>query len=31
MTINDDFIKKVDRSTKTITLDTPEGLIEIYL
>ena len=29
--INDDFIKKVDRSTKTITLDTPEGLIAIYL
>ena len=29
--INDDFIKKVDRSSKTITLDTPEGLIAIYL
>ena len=29
--INDDFIKKVDRSTKTITLDTPEGLIAIYI
>ena len=29
--INDDFIKKVDRSTKTVTLDTPEGLINIYL
>ena len=29
--INDDFIKKVDRETKQITLDTPEGLIDIYL
>ncbi|MGB5941677.1 MAG: ribosome maturation factor RimM [Leeuwenhoekiella sp.] len=29
--INDDFIKKVDRETKTITVETPEGLINIYL
>lgn len=29
--INDEFIKKVDRTTKTMFLDVPEGLIEIYL
>ena len=29
--INDDFIKEVNRETKTILLDTPEGLIDIYL
>ncbi len=29
--INDNFIKKVDRETKTIHLDVPEGLIELYL
>ncbi|HPF11572.1 MAG TPA: ribosome maturation factor RimM [Flavobacteriaceae bacterium] len=29
--INDDFLLKVDRKTKTIVLDTPEGLIELYL
>lgn len=29
--INDDFIKTVDRETKTITVETPEGLINIYL
>lgn len=29
--MNDDFIAKVDRSTKTIIVDTPEGLIELYL
>ncbi len=27
----DDFIKEVDRKNKTILLDTPEGLIELYL
>lgn len=29
--INDRFIKKVDRKNKTILLEVPEGLIEIYL
>ena len=27
----DDFIKKVDRENKTIIVDAPEGLIEMYL
>ncbi len=27
----DDFIKKVDRDTKTIEVETPEGLIDLYL
>ena len=27
----DAFIKKVDRANKTITVETPEGLIEMYL
>lgn len=27
----DDFIKKLDRKNKTIEVDTPEGLIELYL
>jgi 16S rRNA processing protein RimM len=27
----DDFIKKVDRANKTIEVETPEGLIELYL
>ena len=27
----DDFIKKVDRQNKTILVETPEGLIEMYL
>ena len=27
----DQFIKKVDRQTKTIQVETPEGLIEMYL
>jgi 16S rRNA processing protein RimM len=27
----DDFIKKVDRENKTIFVDTPEGLINLYL
>lgn len=27
----DDFIKKVDRVNKTISVETPEGLIELYL
>ena len=29
--VNDDFIKKVDKKNKILTLDTPPGLIEIYL
>ena len=29
--MNDDFIKKVDRKTKTILVETPEGLIDLYL
>ena len=29
--INDDIIKNVDRNTKTILLDVPSGLIELYL
>ncbi len=29
--INDIFIKKVDRESKNILLDVPEGLIELYL
>lgn len=29
--VNDEFIKKVDKKNKTILLDTPEGLIEMYL
>tara|TARA_R110000850_G_scaffold277120_1_gene423031 strand:+ start:11223 stop:11747 length:525 start_codon:yes stop_codon:yes gene_type:complete len=29
--VNDDFIKKVDKKSKTLLLDTPEGLIEMYL
>tara|TARA_R110002124_G_scaffold120895_6_gene279002 strand:+ start:65581 stop:66105 length:525 start_codon:yes stop_codon:yes gene_type:complete len=29
--INDAFIKKVDRTSQTIILDVPEGLIDIYL
>ncbi|MEZ4779761.1 MAG: ribosome maturation factor RimM [Flavobacteriaceae bacterium] len=29
--INDEFIEKVDRVSKTIFLTTPEGLIDIYL
>lgn len=27
----DDFIKEVNRKTKTITVETPEGLIDLYL
>jgi 16S rRNA processing protein RimM len=27
----DDFIKKVDRANKTIEVETPQGLIELYL
>lgn len=26
----DDFIKKIDRQNKTITVETPEGLIDLY-
>lgn len=29
--INDDFIKKIDRVNKNITVNTPEGLIELFL
>lgn len=29
--MNDEFIVKVDRSNKTIIVDTPEGLIDLYL
>jgi len=29
--VNDAFIKKVDRENKSILLDVPEGLIELYL
>jgi 16S rRNA processing protein RimM len=29
--MNDEFIDKVDRGNKTIVVDTPEGLIDLYL
>ena len=29
--MNDDFIKTLDREAKTITVNTPPGLIELYL
>ena len=29
--VNDDFIDKLDKPNKTIHLDVPEGLIEMYL
>lgn len=29
--LNDDFIKKIDRTNKNITVNTPKGLIELYL
>jgi len=29
--MNDEFIKKVDRKKKTILVETPEGLIDLYL
>jgi len=29
--MNDEFIEKVDRNNKTITVNTPEGLIDLYL
>ncbi len=29
--MNDEFIVKVDRGTKTILVETPEGLIDLYL
>lgn len=29
--ITDDFVKKVDRKKKTILVETPEGLIDLYL
>ena len=29
--MNDDFIKKVDKKKKTILVETPEGLIDLYI
>jgi 16S rRNA processing protein RimM len=29
--LNDDFIKKLDRENKTIIVETPEGLIDLYI
>jgi len=29
--LNDDFIKKVDKKNKVLLLDTPEGLIDLYI
>jgi len=29
--MNDEFIKQLDRVNKLIHLETPEGLIELYL
>ncbi len=29
--VNDDFIQKVDKKNKTLLLDTPEGLIDLYI
>lgn len=29
--VNDDFIKKVDKKSKVLLLDTPEGLIDLYI
>jgi len=29
--MNDEFIDKIDRKTKTIFVKTPEGLIDLYL
>jgi len=29
--INDEFIEKLDRENKTITVTTPEGLIDLYI
>ncbi len=29
--MNDEFIAKVDRENKTIFVETPEGLIDLYL
>ena len=29
--MNDEFIEKVDRASKTIVVTTPEGLIDLYL
>ena len=29
--MNDEFISKVDKENKTIFVDTPEGLIDLYL
>jgi 16S rRNA processing protein RimM len=29
--VNDDFIKKVDKKNKVLLLDTPEGLIDLYI
>jgi 16S rRNA processing protein RimM len=29
--VNDDFIQKVDKKNKVLLLDTPKGLIDLYL
>ena len=29
--MNDEFIKKIDRENKTVLVETPEGLIDLYL
>ena len=29
--MNDEFISKVDKNNKTIFVETPEGLIDLYL
>jgi 16S rRNA processing protein RimM len=29
--MNDHFIEKVDKKNKTVFVETPEGLIELYL
>jgi len=29
--MNDEFIYKIDRENKTVFVETPEGLIDLYL
>ncbi|MGA9588941.1 MAG: 16S rRNA processing protein RimM, partial [Salegentibacter sp.] len=29
--MNDEFIQKIDKTNKTIYLNTPEGLVDLYL
>ncbi|MDX1317254.1 MAG: 16S rRNA processing protein RimM, partial [Xanthomarina gelatinilytica] len=29
--MNDEFIHKIDRANKTVFVETPEGLIELYI